>query len=494
MLRVFAFLLLTFPPLFGQNTANKDPLDRTTPQHSILRFLEACHARDYNKASNYFDLRKISPGDRGKTGQDLAKQLANLLDDTRFDIATLSRDPEGDQNDGLAPDRERLHSYHIDDHNIDLQLQRVAIKSDVQVWLISADSLPQIPQAAKIVTENWFEKRLPTPLVTIELLDTPIWRWIALIAAAFLLWGVCTLIARGTVRLMRPLINIPGLAGPLRALLMVGGMRIALELAPPSALVRLFLERFLGLAVSLAIAWAVMEFVDYFAQRWQSRLDPRVQAVSFSVLPLGKQMLNVALFLIAILSVFSAWGYNTSTILATLGVGGIAVALAAQKTIENLFGGISVIGDRPVLVGDVCRFGDRTGTVMDIGLRSTRIRTPERTIISVPNGQFSSMPLENISSRDKVWFHPKLHLKRETTTDQMQQVLESIRKIVTSHPKVEPGKLPVRFVEVGPQTLDVEVSAYVKTPDADEFLEVQQDLLLRILKAVEDAGTALATP
>ena len=107
-------------------------------------------------------------------------------------------------------------------------------------------------------------------------------------------------------------------------------------------------------------------------------------------------MLKLLLYLVAILGVLSAWGYNTSTILAGLGVGGLAIALAAQKTIENLFGGISVIGDRPVLVGDVCRFGDRTGEIMHIGLRSTRIRTADRTIISVPNGQFSSMPLENI--------------------------------------------------------------------------------------------------
>ena len=120
----------------------------------------------------------------------------------------------------------------------------------------------------------------------------------------------------------------------------------------------------------------------------------------------------MALFLLAILGVLSYWGYNTTTILAGLGVGGLAVALAAQKTLENLFGGISVIGDRPVLVGDECRFGDRTGIVTDIGLRSTRIRTPDRTVIIVPNGQFSSMTLENISQRDKIWFHPTLNLRR----------------------------------------------------------------------------------
>jgi MscS family membrane protein len=216
--------------------------------------------------------------------------------------------------------------------------------------------------------------------------------------------------------------------------------------------------------------------------------------MSYSVLPLGRQVLKLSLFLIAILGVLSAWGYNTSTILAGLGVGGLAIALAAQKTIENLFGGISVIGDRPVLVGDVCRFGDRTGTVMHIGLRSTRIRTPDRTIISVPNGQFSSIALENISRRDKIWFHPTLNLRRDTTSDQLLQVLAAIRQILTGHPKVEIGSIPVRFVGVGAYSLDVEVMAYVTTSDYDEFLTLQQDLLLKMLQAVEHAGTALAVP
>jgi MscS family membrane protein len=276
--------------------------------------------------------------------------------------------------------------------------------------------------------------------------------------------------------------------------LAVAGFRAAMEAAPPATLSRTFMERALGLIFFLAVAWAGAVVVDLSAERWRSRLDPRVDAVSYSVLPLGRQVLKLTLFLAAILGVLSVWGYNTTTILAGVGVGGIAIALAAQKTIEDLFGGISVIGDRPVLVGDVCRFGDRTGTVMHIGLRSTRIRTPDRTVITVPNGKFSSMELENISGRDKVWFHPTINLRRDTASDQLLQVLASFREILTSHPKIETGKIPVRFVGVGAYSLDVEVVAYVTTSDYDEFLEIQQELLLQMLRAVEQAGTALAVP
>ena len=330
--------------------------------------------------------------------------------------------------------------------------------------------------------------------MTLEVLDTPVWRWIALLFAGVALWVLARLLSRVLVTVLRPVVDAQGFRGPVRVALMVVGLRVAMEYAAPATLERTFLERALGLSLALAAAWAGAVVINLTADRWHSSLDPRTQAVSYSVLPLGRQILKLAIFLIAILSVLSAWGYNTTAILAGIGVGGIAIALAAQKTIEDLFGGVSVISDRPVLVGDVCRFGDRTGTVMHIGLRSTRIRTADRTVVSVPNAQFATMTLENISGRDKIWFHPMVNLRRDTTSEQLQRVLASFRAILAGHPKVEAGKMPVRFVGVGAYSLDVEVVAYVTTSDYDEFLEIQQTLLLQLLQAVEQAGTGLAVP
>jgi MscS family membrane protein len=495
MLRILAALTLT-GILCAQTPApeTKDPLGRTTPQGTIFEFLEACHARDYAKAAYFLDLRKLPPAERAKNGPDLARQLEDLLDDTPFDIATLSRDPAGDQADGLPSTSELLDTFHVNGQTLVMQLERVQLRPGLLVWLVSPAGVAMIPQAHQLVEETPFEKRLPQPLVTFEVLDTPVWRWIALILMGAALWIVAGLLARALVALANRLIQAPAIAGPLRLCLAVAGFRAVIELAPPSSLPRLFIERGLGLLISLGIAWAAAVIIDFASARWSSRLDPRVQAVSYSVLPLGRQILKLSLYLIAVLSVVSAWGYNTSTILAGLGVGGLAVALAAQKTIENLFGGVSVIGDRPVLVGDVCHFGDRTGEIMHIGLRSTRIRTADRTIISVPNSQFSAMPLENISSRDKIWFHPTLNLRRDTTSEQLSKVLSSCRDILTHKEKVEVGALPVRFVGVGPYSLDIEVAAYVKTANYDEFLTIQQELLMAMLQAIEQSGTALAVP
>jgi MscS family membrane protein len=493
MLRLLAAILLAVV-LQAQTPAPevKDPLGRTTPQQSIFNFLEACHARDYSKATYYLDLSRMSAGDRVKVGPDLAMQLEDLLDDSTFDIATLSRDPDGDPS-ALSTNIDKLASFEVNGQPIVLQLERVEPHPGNRIWVVSASSVALIPKAHLALAETPFEKDLPQVLVTFEIMNTPVWRWIALMLAAVALWLIGRLLAHAMVRMLKPIADTSGFSGALRFALLAAGLRVAMEFASPATLARTFLERGLGLILALAAAWAGAGALDLIAERWRTRLDPSMQAVSYSVLPLGRQVLKLAFFLIAILAVLNAWGYNTNAILAGVGVGGIAVALAAQKTIENLFGGVSVIGDHPVLVGDECRFGDRTGKVMHIGLRSTRIRTPDRTVVSVPNGQFATMTLENISGRDKIWFHP-LNLRRDTTSEQLLRVLASLREILTGHPKVETGPIPVRFVGFGTYSLDVEINCYVKTTDFDEFLATQQELLLRILQAVEQAGTRLAVP
>ena len=185
---------------------------------------------------------------------------------------------------------------------------------------------------------------------------------------------------------------------------------------------------------------------------------------------------------------------NPTTALAGLGVGGIAVAFAAQKTLENIIGGVSLIFDQAVRVGDSLKVGDARGTVEDIGLRSTRIRTLDRTVVSVPNGQIANMTLENISSRDKFWFHPILTLRCGTTSSQMQIVLDDIRGLLKESRHVEPASARVRFLRFGPYSLDVEVFAYVLARDWNQFLEIQEGLLLRIIGFIESSGVQFALP
>ncbi len=484
---------------------SQDPLHRESPRSSVYAFLEACHARNYTQAWRYIDLRNAPPRQQSKDGPQLAQQLQQILDhDVRFDVASLNGSVEGDRADGLAPDRERVDSFQLNGHHAELDLEHVTLRSGLSVWLFSSDSIELIPQLAKLVSDSPIERYLPQPLVDWKLVDTPVWRWIALAVLAVVLVPLSRLVSRPVLLLVdkvfartAPHMDRSGLqafVGPLRLLLCIAVFRAGIEWIGPAALLRLYLERIVTLVFFGALAWLCMAVVDISMRRVRAVLQSRHQAFSYSVLPLGSRFLKIIILLFTIAAVLSSWGYNTTTILAGLGVGGLAIALAAQKTIENLFGGVAVITDQPVAVGDFCKFGDQVGTVEDVGLRSTRIRTLDRTLVTIPNGAFSAMTLENFSKRDKMWFHITLNLRRDTQPDQVRSLLQSITRALKEHRKLEIGALPVRFVGVGTYSLDLEVFAYVLTANDDEFLQIQEELLLWILDAVQAAGTALAIP
>jgi MscS family membrane protein len=198
-----------------------------------------------------------------------------------------------------------------------------------------------------------------------------------------------------------------------------------------------------------------------------------------------------------LLAALSHFGVRATAALAGLGVGGIAVALAAQKTLENVIGGVSIILDQAVRAGDFLNVIDAQGTatlgtVEYVGLRSTRIRTLDRTLVSVPNGQLANVRLESMSARDKFWFHPLLSLRYQTTAEEMRSVLNGISDLLVQHPCVERNSSRVRFLKVGTSSLEVEVFAYLVARDWPHFLEMQQDLLLRMMETVEAAGAQLA--
>jgi MscS family membrane protein len=212
------------------------------------------------------------------------------------------------------------------------------------------------------------------------------------------------------------------------------------------------------------------------------------------MVPIGRTALKVLVLLFAVLASLQNVGVNVTGLLAGLGIGGLALALAAQKTVENLFGGVSVILDQPVRVGDFCRFGDRLGTVEEVGLRSTRVRTLDRTVVSIPNAEFSALQLENFSRRDRIWLHATLGLRYETTADQLRHVLAEVHRLLREDPRVDPEPARIRFVGFGAYSLDCEVFAYIRTADYGEFLAIREDLLLRIMDIVAASGTSFAFP
>ena len=222
------------------------------------------------------------------------------------------------------------------------------------------------------------------------------------------------------------------------------------------------------------------------------RIDP--QSVDASLVRIAARLVSLVLAVLIVVEGARMLGLPVMGLIAGLGVGGLAVALAAQSTIENFIGSITVYADRPVRVGDFCRFGEEVGTVEQIGLRSTRIRTLGRSVMTVPNAEFSRLKLDNFSLRDSNLFRTTVSLRYETTPQQLRDVLAGVRKLLLEHPRVLEDPARVRLVEFGSHSFQLEVFAYVNSSDWNEFLGIREELLLQIADAVEAAGTRLAVP
>jgi MscS family membrane protein len=213
-----------------------------------------------------------------------------------------------------------------------------------------------------------------------------------------------------------------------------------------------------------------------------------------SLILLAERLLRVVIILLAIFSILTLVGVDTKTALAGVGIGGVAIAFGAQKTIENLLGGIFLLTDKAIAIGDKCRIGDRVGTVEDITLRSIRLRTPEQTLLSIPAGGLSQSNIENFASRRKIPVQTTLELRYGTTMEQLRSILDTIRRLLAENPRLETATARVQLITYGPNSIQVELFAYVRTRDEAEFRAVREDLLLHIGEVVDGSGSGFAMP
>jgi len=244
----------------------------------------------------------------------------------------------------------------------------------------------------------------------------------------------------------------------------------------------------------LALTWWARRLLTLSFDYTRSRMQRREQTGTKSLLLLGERLLKVLIILVALLLILTLLGVDTQTALAGLGIVGVALALGAQKTVENVLGGISLLTDRALAVGDMCSISGRLGIVEDITLRSVRLRTMEQTLLSIPAGTLSQDSIENFSARDKILARTTLWLRYGTSTEQLGSILDEIRKRLAENPKIETGTSRARLVDLGAHAIEIELYAFVLTSDVPEFLAVREDLLLQVVGIVEAAGGGFARP
>ena len=195
-----------------------------------------------------------------------------------------------------------------------------------------------------------------------------------------------------------------------------------------------------------------------------------------------------------VLATLAAFGYPVTTVLAGLGIGGVALAFGAQKTVENLFGSVALAVDQPFRLGDFVKIEDFVGNVERIGMRSTQVRTLDRTLVSIPNGKLADMRIEDYASRDRIRFTCTVAGRLRHPEAQIQGILAGMEKVLRDHPKIWPDTVVVRFAGFGASSLDIEVMAWFLTTDYNVFRGCRQDTLLGFMRVVEAEGSSFAFP
>jgi MscS family membrane protein len=255
-----------------------------------------------------------------------------------------------------------------------------------------------------------------------------------------------------------------------------------------------FAERVILAGYLLALFWALLRLVDVVLQLVTQSPWGRSHATGRALLPLAGRVGKVTLVAMAIVALLAQLGFPVASLLAGLGIGGLALALAAQKTVENLFGTFSIGADQPFREGDTVRIENFIATVEFIGLRSTRFRTPDRTVITIPNGKLAEMRLESLAVRDRLRFVCVLPLVFATTEAQIREIIANCERVIRENAKTSSESATARFIAIGPSSLDIEVTAYFDTAEWNEFLTIRQDVLLALRGVVEQAGSAFAYP
>lgn len=487
-------------PAPAQSEAPKDSLGRSTPRGAVLGFLTVARNGEDELATQYLDT-----GLRGKAAAVLAHQLFVVLD-RRLPprLNQLSDLPEGSASDPLNPDQELVGAIRGDNQNVNILLERVNRGKFGPLWLFSSKTLDAIPDLYDEVNEVSVDHFLPDFLITTRLAGIALFEWLAVLVGMPSLYFLTVLLSRLLNRLFSLVrgrlsrnSNPPKpdfLPSPVRLLVLAFFIRWASSKVSLPLLARQFWSSTAIMLTIGASVWLLILIVSWGEQYTRRLLRNRNLTGSTSVLHLIRWVVDLLIICAGMFATLHYFGMSPTTALAGLGVGGVAIAFAAQKTLENVIGGVSLIFDQAVRVGDILKVGDSQGTVEDIGLRSTRIRTPDRTVIIVPNSQIANMTLESFSSRDKFWFHPIPALSYRTNSTQLCAVLEGIRGLLEKSQHLEASSVRVRFLRFAPSSLDVEIFAYVWAGDWNQFLKIQEFLLLRIMDCIESSGVQFAFP
>ena len=478
-----------------------DPLGRSTPHGSVLGFLRAAESQDYARAAKYLDTKLPE-----QKSEQLASQLKALLDlGASIDLESISRQPEGNLEDELRVPREKVGVVTTPAGQVDILLDRIARPDETSIWLFSRETLDRVPSAYASTQHQDFSRYFPAWTSHVRILSIPLWRWSGVIVFFVLALVLAKLLSRLVRWILRLSFRhhmtrnadtaIAGLNGPTFGLMLALLQRIAGGYAITALARHYWILGSIFTAV-VSAAWMLIRLTDIFTAFTTHRLLLQHRIERITLLGILAKLLTILIVIIFVIALLSFVGVNVSALVAGLGIGGLALALAAQKTLADLFGGISIVMRGAVRVNDFCTVAGKTGTVEEIGISALRLRTLDRSVISIPNSKVAEMELENFTMRDQFWIHQTFTLRFDTSHSTVQKVLDDILAILTHRPDVDATTARISVVRLTPAGPEIEVFAYYDRPGGDynSFLAEQEKVILEMMRLVEEAGTSMTAP
>jgi MscS family membrane protein len=478
-----------------------DPLGRGTPRGTVLNFLRAAEAGDKTRAAMFLDVQKTDPH-----AQELVVQLKALIDSgTDSDLNSLSRQPEGDMKDDLPPNQEKVGVVTTPAGKLEVLLDRIDRPNEQSIWLFSPQTLRGVPVAYESVQHQDPSHYFPEWMRRVTFLSQPLWRW----AMSLLALAIVMLVARVITRIFLWILNrsmrgrvtqametlVRRLNAPIFWVTVSAVERVG-SAYTITALSRSRWQAIAFLTAMFGIGWLLIRLTDIieaYARHWYTmRLE--IEHVTF--VGLLSRLFKILLSVVLVLIVLARAGVDVSSLITGLGIGGVAIAFAAQKTLSDLFGGISIVMRGALRVGDFCTVAGRQGTVEEIGISSMRMRTLDRTVVTIPNSKVAETDLENFTMRDQFWLHQVFTLRFDTSAATMKRVLDRMVGVLNAHPDIDPNSARARLIQLtnaGPQ---IEIFAYYRKPGSDFafFLGEQEAIILEMMRVVEEEGTAMVAP
>lgn len=476
-----------------------------TPRETVRGLLLSLADPEENPLADNFISRPTADLDAASISRalDLFPRLANSYGVIR-PASLVSNKPEGLEEPDLPSDMEKVGEFKVDGKKIPLLLRRVIVRNGEKQWLVSRQTIKAIAAINIDISQPLIERMFSEDLNQKKFRGSPASHWLVipflLVLAVALTLGVRRFVffliakyAKGQEETQKYQI-ITSVVTPVCMLLGVFAFYTTEVNIGLSILVRQDMSKLTITIIWMSFFTLLWSLINNLSRQGERVLREQNRVAGLSLIIFFRAIVKTIIILIAVILILDNYGFDVTTGLAALGLGGIALALGAQKAIENIVGSIIIVIDQPFRVGDFCKAGSLLGTVEHIGLRSTRFRTLSDTLVTFPNGELSTIDIENFTMRQKFLLRTTLNLRYETTTQNLEAVLTKLRALLTEDKHVSKDGMRVNFIAYGAASKDVEVFAYIWARDFAQFLERQEKVLLAMTSIVEDNGSGFAFP